>query len=106
MATSISGLMCCTPQRGTEEWSTGYGRQEDSGFRNLPPRTGLTFRKTKNPRESLRTEMWSQPIGLHLFVTTKEELGFRVQCGPAFPLQSGEGGTARALLWVGKQVPA
>lgn len=54
----------------------------------------------KNPMESLCTKMWSQPIGLHLFVTTKQELGFRLQRGPAFPIQSGEGGAVRALLWV------
>lgn len=57
----------------------------------------------KNPMESLCTKMWSQPIGLRLSVTTKQELDFRLQRGPAFPTQSGEGGAARALLWVGKR---
>lgn len=45
MATSGSGLTRCTPQRGAEEWPTGEGRQEDPSFRNLPPRTSLTFKK-------------------------------------------------------------
>lgn len=59
--------------------------------------------------ESLCATMWSQPIGLRLFVTTKQVLGFRLQRGlaplprPSPPVQSGEGGTARALLWVGRR---
>lgn len=50
--------------------------------------------------------MWSQPIGLQLFVNTKEESGSGYTLY-VFTVHTGEGGSARPLITVGgDEVPA